>query len=219
LAANNLERAMRRSLACLAVLALAACASTTFVTVPPRLELKSFEPLGIVEFASASGGRASAQATRQFQERIQAAQPGTRFIDLGTAEALLESVASAQFDVEAFRKIGDKYGIAALFIGELAYSEPSADFKMADFSRGAVRAEIRGELSARLVETRTGASVWTSSAWARREIGSLNVSAQGGVSAHIGKADPRDEMVRALVHHLTADFRPARVQASSAARR
>jgi hypothetical protein len=184
------------------------------VPVPPRMDLSSYGTLGIVEFASNSDRATSAHATRQFQEQVQAAQPGTRFIELGSREAVLAAVGGEQLDVGAFKRIGQKYGVAAIFLGEIAYSEPKADVQIRDLAKleGGVRAEIRGDISSKLVETGTGASVWSSSAWARRQIGSLRVSAENGVSGGMSRSNPRDEMVPALVYHLTGDFRPSSVR-------
>jgi hypothetical protein len=72
-----------------------------------------------------------------------------------------------------------------------------------------MRIEVRGDISSKLVETRSGASVWSSSAWARRQLGRLNVSAEQGVSGTLRNANPREEMVPTLVYHLTQDFRPS----------
>jgi hypothetical protein len=193
---------------------LCGCSRTVLVPVPPRMDLAAYATLGIVEFASNSGGTVNARATRQFQEQIQAAQPGTRFVELGSREAVLASLGAKQLDASALRKIGEKYAVNALFVGELAYSEPKTDIRVNDLAKldGAVRAEMRGDISSRLVETRTGASVWSSSAWAKRRIGGLSVSAEHGVSGGISKSDPREEMVPALVYHLTHDFRPSSVR-------
>jgi len=190
--------------------ALLGCSSTVLVPVPPRMDLGSYATLGLVEFASNSGRAIDASATRQFQEQIQAAQPGTRFIELGSREALLAAVGGKQLDPDAFKKIGEKYGVAAVFAGELAYSEPKTDLQISDLARleGAVRAEMRGDISSRLVETATGASVWSNSARVRRQIGRLSVSAGNGVSADMSESNPRAEMVPALVYRLTQDFRP-----------
>src|SRR2546427_3040145 len=190
------------------------CSSTVLVSVPPRMDLKSYGTLGIFEFASNSDRAINAHATRQLQEQIQAAQPGTRFIELGNREAVLAAVGGRQLDVDALRKIGEKYGVAAIFLGDIAYSEPRTDVKLTDLTKleGGVRAEIKGDISSRLVETTTGASVWSSSAWARRQIGSLSVSAEHGVSGGMSKSNPRDEMVPALVYHLTQSFRPSSVR-------
>jgi len=193
---------------------LCGCSRTVLVAVPPRMDLRAYGTLGIVEFASNSSGAINARVTRQFQEQIQAAQPGTRFVELGSREALLASLGAKQLDSSALRKIGEKYAVDAMFLGEIAYSEPKTDVRINDLTKldGAVRAEMRGDISSRLVETRTGASVWSSSAWAKRQIGGLSVSAEHGVSGSVRKSDPREEMVPALVYHLTQDFRPSSVR-------
>ena len=190
------------------------CSNTVLVSVPPRMDLKGYGTLGIVEFASNSDRAINARATQQFQEQVQTAQPGTRFIELGNREAVLASVGARQLDVDAAKRIGQKYGVAALFLGDIAYSEPRTDVKLTDLTKleGGVRSEIRGDISSRLVETGTGASVWSSSAWARQQIGRLSVSAENGVSGGVSKSNPRDEMVPALVYHVTQDFRPSSVR-------
>lgn len=191
-------------------LAMLGCSSTVLVSVPPRVDLAGYGTLGVIEFASSADRAIGAHAARRFEEQVQAAQPGTRFIELGSREEVLATVDAKQLDVDAFRKIGEKYGVAAVFVGEIAYAEPRADLRIADLTRleGGVRAEMRGDISSRLIETKTGAAVWSNSAWTKREIGSVRVSAEGGVSADVGQSNPRVEMVPALVYRLTGDFRP-----------
>jgi hypothetical protein len=207
---------MRRSaeITLLLLAMLWGCSHTVLVSVPPRVDLRAYSTVGIVEFGSNSERAINAHATRQLQEQIQAAQPGTRFIELGDRQALLAAVGARDLDVGAFRKIGEKYGVAAVFLGDIAYSEPRADLKIADLEKleGAMRAEVRGDISSRLVETASGASVWSSSAWARRSLGNISVSAEHGVSGSVSKSNPRDEMVPALVYQLTHDFRPSSVR-------
>jgi hypothetical protein len=189
---------------------LSGCSNTARVQVPPRMELKAYGTFGIVQFAS-SDPAVAALATRQFQEAVQAAQPGTRFVELGAQPAL--GAADA-------RKLAAKHGVDAIFTGELIYGEPKADVRISDAMTlsGSVRAELRGDISARLLEAASGASVWSSSAWAKRQLGGVRVSADQGVSAAVTPSDPRREMIPALVFHLTQDFRPS-YQAISAARR
>ena len=190
---------------------LSGCSSTVLVAVPARMDLKGYATLGIVEFASNAERTVNAHATRQFQEQVQAAQPGTRFIELGSRAALLAGLGSKQLDAPALRKLGQKYGVDAVFVGEIAYSDAKAGVKLTDFGKleGAVRAEMRADISGRLLETGSGASVWSNSAWVRRQIGGLSVSAERGLSAGMGKAKPHEEMVPALVYQLTHDFRPS----------
>ena len=134
-------------------------------------------------------------------EQVQAAQPGTRFIELGDRDTPLASVGSRQFDPRTLKKIGEKHGLAAVFIGELAYTEPMVDVKLTDLTKleGGVRAEMKGEVSARLIETSTGASVWSRSTDARRQIGGVRVSAEQGVSGGMRGSDPRRNAARACL--------------------
>jgi len=77
---------------------------------------------------------------------------------------------------------------------------------------GGARTVVRGDISSKLVETRTGASVWSSGAWATRQVGRVSVSAERGVSGAVQSSDPREEMVPTLLFHLTQDFRPSTVR-------
>ena len=208
-----MRKSARLVLMC-SVAMLWACSHTVVVTVPPRMELQSFGTLGIVEFTSNSDPAVNNQTTREFQAHIHAAQPGTRILELGTREEMLAAVGSRQLDAAALRRIGEKYGVDAIFIGNIAYSQPKTEVRVTDATKleGGVRIEVRGDISGRLVETRTGANVWSSSAWARRPLGSLSVSADQGVSGSMRRSDPREEMVPTLVYHLTQDFRPSSVR-------
>jgi hypothetical protein len=202
---------MRITILALLALFLGACAQpTVLVTVPPRMELARYPVLGIVDFTSAPERELGARAARQFVEHLQAGQPGTRFIELGERDALLASVGSRQLDPRTLKKIGEKHGVAAVVIGELAYTEPTIDVKLSDLAKleGGVRADMRGEISARLVETATGASVWSRSTDARRQIGGVRVSADQGVSGGMRGSNPREAMLPGLVYQLTHDFRP-----------
>ena len=87
---------------------------TVLVSVPPRVDLKPYGTIGIVEF-SANGERAlGAQATRQFQEQVQEAQPGTRFLELGNRDAVLAGIGARDFNPESLRRIGEKYRVNAV---------------------------------------------------------------------------------------------------------
>ncbi|HSB44526.1 MAG TPA: hypothetical protein VLD60_05910 [Nitrospira sp.] len=190
------------------------CSNTVLVTVPPRMDLRNYETLGIVEFTSNSDPAINSYATQQFQEHVQGAYPGTPILELGSREAVLEAVGATRFDAEAMTKIGKKYGVSAVFLGDIMYSEPKTDVRLTDIARleGGLRTEVRGDVSGKLMETRSGASVWNSSAWARRQIGRVSVSAKEGVSAAMRDSNPRRDMVPALIFHLTEDFRPRSVR-------
>jgi len=199
----------------LSLTALWGCSHTVTVQVPPRVDLQSYGTLGLLDFASNSNGSINAQTTREFESHVHAAQPGTRIVELGSRDALLAAVGSRQLDAQALRKIGEKYGVDAIFVGSVNYSEPRTEVKVTDIAKleGGVRVELRGDINGKLIETRSGASVWSSSAWARRQLGSMSVSAEQGVNGTMrGASNPREEMVPSLVYHLTEDFRPSSVR-------
>lgn len=203
-----------RKFALLAMLAILwGCAKTVLVPVPPRVDLSRYGTLGVVEFSSNADRGIAAQATRRFEEQVQTAQPGTPLLELGGREAVLASVGGTRFDPETVRRVGEKYRVDAVFVGEIAYSRPKTDVRVTDISRleGDVRSEMRGDISARLLEVRSGASVWSGSAWATQQIGRVSVS-EYGVRANTSTGDPREDMVPALVYHLTGDFRPSTVR-------
>jgi len=193
---------------------LAACTRTVLEPVPPRVDLRSYGTLGIVEFASNASPAIDAKATRDFQARIHSAQPGTPLKELGSREAVLAAVGARQFDAEALTRIGAKYRVDAIFIGEIAYSDPETRVKINDIIRlkGSASTVIRGDITCKLVETRAGASVWSAGAWATRRIGRVSVSAERGVSGAAESGDPRAEMLSAMLGHLTDDFRPGTVR-------
>jgi hypothetical protein len=126
----------------------------------------------------------------------------------------MAAVGARQLDAAAMRRIGAKYGVDAIFLGSIAYSDPRTHVKVTDSTRleGGVRIDVRGDISSRLVETRSGANVWSSSAWAQRPLGSVSMSAEYGVSGGMRSGNPREEMVPTLVRHLTQDFRPTSVR-------
>lgn len=190
------------------------CSRTILVPVPPRMDLKSYGTLGIIEFASNSDPAISNYATQQFQEHVQGAYPGTPILELGNREAVLAAVGATQFDADAIAKIGKKYGVTAVLLGDIVYSEPKTDIRGTDINKleGGVRTEVRGDMSTKLMETQSGASVWSSSAWAKRQIGSVSLSTKRGVNATVGDSNPRKDMVPALILHLTQDFRPKLVR-------
>jgi hypothetical protein len=190
------------------------CSRTVLVPVPPRMDLKSYGTLGIIEFASNSDPAISNYATQQFQEHVQGAYPGTPILELGNRETVLAAVGATQFDADAITKIGKKYGVTAVFLGDIVYSEPKTNIRVTDINKleGGVRTEIRGDMSTKLMDTQSGASVWSSSTWEKRQIGSVSLSARRGVSATVGDSNPRKDMVPALIFHLTQDFRPKLVR-------
>jgi hypothetical protein len=207
-------RRVTKSLVVLTLLFLWGCSNTILIPVPPQMDLKKYGTIGLVHFTTNSDPALNTFATQQFQEHVQGAFPGTPILDLGTKETVLAAIGATQLDADAMTQIGKKYGVSAVFVGEIVYSDPKTDVRVNDITTldGSIRTEIKGDVSGKLMETQVGASVWSSSAWAKRQLTGVTVSPKRGVRTTIGDSNPRKEMVPALMFHLTEDFRPRMVR-------
>jgi hypothetical protein len=199
---------LRRAL--LATAFLAGCSSGGHyvnVDVPPRFDVAALGPVGLIEFTSNADATINQYATQQFQQRVLAAQPRARVVSLGPMDSVLAAVGSSRLDGEAVKKIGKKYEVAGLFHGNVAYGEPAMDVNVKDISslRGSMHYTMRGDLSGTLVETKSGAGLWSSSAWSQRQFGGGAVSPN---SIKMDKPDnPRHDMIPGLMQRVTEDFR------------
>jgi hypothetical protein len=207
-------RPLMSSIAILTLFIFWGCSNTILVPAPPRVDLKNYGTIGLIQFTTNSDPALNAFATQQFQEQVQQAAPGTPILELGTKEAVLEAIGATRLDAEAVTNIGKKYGVSAVFLGEIVYSDPKTDLRISDLNKldGSIRTEIRGDMASKLMETKAGASVWSSSAWAKRQITAVTVSPKRGVSTTIGETNPRKDMVPTLTYHLTQDFRPRMIR-------
>jgi hypothetical protein len=188
---------------------LAGCGTTVQVPVPPRVDLTAYPTIGLVEFSSNARSDVERLTTQQFLEALQAAQPGTRVVELGREERVLRSVDRRTWDARTLRDIMQKHGVDAVLLGRLNLDEVRPDF---DLSTGwkalSVRADVDAMLTARLVETATGATMWTDSAQATANV--AHVGFDGWENGHVSASDPKavyGEMIDWLAYEITDDFR------------
>jgi hypothetical protein len=207
---------MRRTFS--AVFALAAllsygCAHRATVEVPPRVDLREFETIGILEFESASKGNLAKFATQRFIESLQEAQPGVRVLELGKASDLEGLDHQDPVDYRAIKKIGDKYHVDAVVFGDLSVTDvrPHVDIMHA-ITTMSVSADVDAGLTARVLETGHGATVWTRSSNATRTVAEVGLS---GKMVRFDAEHPDQaygELVNCLVNDITYDFRPSYVR-------
>jgi len=179
------------------------------VWVAPVVDLSRFGTLGMVEFTSRSGDGLGALATREFMAAMQRAQPGTPVLELGDERRLLATLSRVELDTEAVRAIGEKHHLDALVVGVL---EPAIVQPKLAFDAGApwmsASAKLESTLSTRILDTHSGATLWSSSTHARADVGTVEFSANGVSSA--GASQPNEArltLVRRLVSGATEDFR------------
>ena len=185
------------------------------VRVPPKVDLTTYEAVGIIEFGSNADAAISRYATERFQSSLQSAQPGTRLVELGTAASVLAAIGATQIDADAIKKIGTRFGVAAIFQGSIKFSEPKVNvsaIKDLAAAMGGVRADMRGDMFAKLVETKTAASIWSNSSWATKQLGGVSVSSDRSIAGTMGTSNPREEMVPNLVYEVATGLRESTVQ-------
>ncbi len=194
------------------------CADSHYVTVsvPPEVDLKSYQAVGIIELGSNADAAINRYATERFQSSVQSAQPGTRLVELGTAESVLAAIGASQLDADAIKKIGTRFGVAAVFQGHITYSEPRVKIGggITDLAtlQGGARAEMRGDMFVKLVETKTAASVWSNSSWVTKQLGGVSASSDGGIVGTVRSSNPREEMVPVLVREVVTGLRESTVR-------
>jgi len=196
-----------------AVLLSAACAKRAVVEVPPRVDLDSYDLIGIVQFTTESKGSLASFATQRFVEELQASQPGVRVLELGTAEDIKRTLQRNDLGFDTMRAIGEKYKVAAVVVGVLDVQDvkPRVDLQ-AMITSGTVSADVKAGLTTKLLETATGATVWTRSTQTSSTVAQVGVGKNG---VRFDAQDPKKaygEMVDALVDDLTQDFRVSYVR-------
>jgi len=196
-------------LACIAFLT-ASCSRTVRVYSPPHFDLNGYERLGIITFADNANPSVGSYATRQFQNQIHAAQAGIPILEIGDEAEVLRSIQADRLDYEAFRKIGRKYNVAAVFYGKVEYSDIQTDVRLNSIRdlNAKVNATLHSTMSAQLYETEGGATVWSDSVSWNRKLGGVSVNKTGNVSAGMtGYHDAYRKLIPDMAYDVTREFR------------
>ncbi|MFG0284914.1 MAG: hypothetical protein ACF8R7_10875 [Phycisphaerales bacterium JB039] len=179
------------------------------VLVPPDVDLSRYGAVGVVEF-SGDDPALRASATERFREAVLEAQPGVRLVDVD-AEAL---GAVGRLDPEVVRSLAARFGVDAVFVGAVDISEvkPRVDLS-SSLLKVRASAEAHGELSARLLETGSGATVWSRSGRDKTSVAHLRARSDG--SGQFGISDPGEkyaEMMRGLTAQVAGPLYPQYVR-------
>ena len=189
---------------------LPGCSSKQKVLVPPRIELAAFNNIGIIDFTSNGEEWIGTQATQNFMQQIQTAQPDVRFLELGSAESLLRTIGAKQLDGAAIKAIASTYHVKAIFTGhlEITYFKPEIRWNPTATTAKA-EAYLEGHLIAKFVEGVSGATLWTLASRAKKSVGAIRLNKSGPIGIRL--SDPQAEyghLVDLLVHKTTRDFYP-----------
>jgi len=190
---------------------LTGCSNTVTVKVPvaPRVDLGHYQTVGLVTFTASNGDAELARmGTQRFLSAIQEAQPGTRVVELGPESKVLSSVKHKNWDMSTLAALKKESGVDAVFTGriDVTNAKPQVGFSSV-WSSVSVRADVDAFVSARLVETESGATVWADSGRRTENVGGADFNKFGGSA---GGRDPNGaygHMVDCLVVQITDAFR------------
>ena len=91
------------------LLVIIACAHKEKVLVPPKVDLKAYPSIGVIEFSTNAEDTLKPYVTQSFIENVQSAQPGTRILELGDVDYVLRSLVVRQLNSATIQSIVKKY--------------------------------------------------------------------------------------------------------------
>jgi hypothetical protein len=186
------------------------CSGTKHETVmlPPRIDLTQHDTIGVIDFTTTSKGKLGPLTTQRFTDLARRDQGLVRIIEFGSESEALSSVGESDISTETLKSLGKKHGVRTIITGELTVSEVKPDIQIHSWTSGSLSGKVNATLAVELIETDTGASIWSTSARSTQSVGHIRVF-KGGIFS-FDADDPEKaygELVDSLVAQVTRDFR------------
>lgn len=190
------------------LLTLAIQGCTRRVLAPPRIDLKEHEVIGIIEFDCSGKGELGPFLTNRFVDVVRRDQDLVRISLLGTPAEVLTDIGHSRLDRNAFKAIGQKHQIKTVFTGDVLVSDIKPSVAIGQtLTHFGVSADVDATLNVQMVETETGASLWSRSARAVQRVGGVEIF--GDKSFTFDADDPENaygRLANDLVEAVTHDF-------------
>ena len=182
---------------------------TVRVAVPPRVDLRPYPSVGLVTFTSNAKGELDRLSTQKFLQAVQDAQPGTRVVELGSEQQVLASVDARAWNPASLRAVKEMHGVDVIVMGRLDVTKSKPDFSVSSMmQRMSVRQDVNASLNTKLLETGSGATMWSDAAELTTNVAHASFNARGeGLFGASDADEAYGEMLDALVWNVTDDFR------------
>ncbi len=188
-------------IACLVVVTAGCAARYQTVRVAPRIDLTQHQIIAVVEFDSSNAGELGPLATRRFTDLARRDQGLVRMMDI--------DLDTEQRNHTVFKELGERDGVRTILIGTIEVSDIRPNLSISKTLRsGSLTANVDATLTVDLIETATGASIWSASARTTRTVGYISVF--NGKDFTFDAEDPEQaygDLIDALVTQVTSDFR------------
>ncbi len=178
------------------------------VTLAPRIDLTDHQIIAVIEFDSSNEGELGPLATRRFTDLARRDQGLVRMmnVDLDTDER----------NPAVFKELGQRHDARTILVGSLDVSDIRPNLSISKTLRsGTLTANVDATLTVDLIESATGASIWSASARTTTTVGHISVF--NGKEFAFDAEDPEQAygaLIDTLVTRVTADFRSRRVRQS-----
>lgn len=200
------------SLLVASVVLVTGCASH-YAQVAPRLDLGSYDRIGLVTFSTNEGKAGLGQlATQRFGEEVLASQTGFELMELGPADSAVARLLAGGDAGAAAQELGRSRNVPAVFFGQLVVTNAKPHGSVGGGGVN-VGATVSTEMVVRLVSTSSGGTLWRSSAAASQEVGQVAIST--GRLPSISGSDPNSAyaaLVSQNATSITRDLRPTWVK-------
>ena len=188
---------------------IVACSHTEKVKIPPRVDLKGYKAIGVINFSATPKKDLEEYVTQKYIQTVQSAQPGVRFLELGSKDHVLSRISHRELDLEAIKSIGEEYNVDALIFGNFTTTDPKPNVRLSSswqsLKAGAI---VEASLMTKIWETGSGVILWTNSTAGKKKVAGLFADTNGNIK--FGASDPEEaygELVPEMVYANTADFR------------
>jgi len=188
---------------------LYACSHTEKVLIPPRVDLKTYKAIGVINFSATAKSDLEEYVTQKYIQTVQSAQPGVRFLELGSKQQVLTRISHKELDLDAIKTIGDAYKVDALVFGRFTATDPKPNVQLSSswqsLKAGAL---VEASLITKIWETDSGVVLWTNSTARKKKVAGLYADTNGNIK--FGASDPEEaygHLVPEMVYANTSDFR------------
>ena len=178
--------------------------------IPPEVDLTKYGDIGLITFKTDAKGNLGEFVTQKFMEEISQSQKGIRIVELGKEDKVLKSIDRDTIGPKAIQIIGEKYNMEAVIMGDLHVSKIKPKVSVSSIITAvSVKADVQASLVVRLIETKSGATIWTNSAEDKKTVASVNIFSKNDMS--FDAKDPQEaygDLAKTLVEDVTLDLKP-----------
>jgi len=182
------------------------------VIMPPVVDLTKYNNVGLINFKSDAKGKLGEYVTQKFLQEVSRSQNGVRIIELGDEDRVLRSIDREEIGSKAIQIIGEKYDVDAIIMGNLRVSDIKPKVDITTIVKNlSVKADVNASLSVKLIETDSGATVWTNIAEDQKTVAQVSVFSNKDI--FFDAKDPDEaygDLAESLIKQVTEDLKTRR---------